>query len=625
MMSNSHGEALITLQEVAFDDGHACIRVCPVRAIVSEVNWPGPRVVPERCIGCGSCITDCAPGRAVYRSDVHQVRQMLASGRKVAAMVGPSIAGEFEDIKDYRKFVQMIRELGFSFVHEVSFGVDLIALKYKQLLEDHKGKYYITANCPAVVSYIEKYHPDLLTNLAPIVSPMIATARVLREIYGDMVDLVYIGPCIAAKDEVTRYDDEPEIGAVLTYTELRELFSEFGIDERKLEFSDFDPPFGYKGSLYPIPNGLLQAAAISEDMLEGEVLTIHGGAEMIRAVNEFKGDTEDIGRHVNLFYCNGCMMGPGTSPGGNVMLRRTAVTRYAVKRLKDFDIRAWESYVLRFSKLNLAASFKADDQRLPDPPEEKVAEILKLIGREDPDSHGNCQGCGFHNCREFAVHVAHGLARTEMCTQYALRSRDEYIRSLRKNNERLQQVQREIISSGQTTKEDLVKAQQANERAQAILQRLHSAVVAVDASLKIIQSNQNFINLLGDEAHEINEIIPGLIGADLKTLLPHPFYNVFAYVLQNGDEFIQRDVHLDDKLLNVTVFTIRKHELVGAVIRDMYMPEVQKEEVIKRVTEVITENLGMVQKIGFLLGEGAARTERMLNSIIETYRSGQQK
>jgi len=60
---------------------------------------------------------------------------------------------------------------------------------------------------------------------------------------------------------------------------------------------------------------------------------------------------------------------------------------------------------------------------------------------------------------------------------------------------------------------------------------------------------------------------------------------------------------------------------VGAVIRDMYAPEIRKEEVIKRVTEAIDKNLEMVQKIGFLLGEGAAETEQMLNSIMEFYKT----
>jgi len=47
----------------------------------------------------------------------------------------------------------------------------------------------------------------------------------------------------------------------------------------------------------------------------------------------------------------------------------------------------------------------------------------------------------------------------------------------------------------------------------------------------------------------------------------------------------------------------------------MYMPEVRKEEVINRVTEVIEQNLDLVQQIAFLLGEGAAKTEKMLNTI----------
>ncbi|MCK7530505.1 MAG: hypothetical protein MZV63_05405 [Marinilabiliales bacterium] len=46
----------------------------------------------------------------------------------------------------------------------------------------------------------------------------------------------------------------------------------------------------------------------------------------------------------------------------------------------------------------------------------------------------------------------------------------------------------------------------------------------------------------------------------------------------------------------------------------------QREEVITRVSDVIDKNLEMVQKIGFLLGEGASETEKMLNSIVESFR-----
>ena len=82
-----------------------------------------------------------------------------------------------------------------------------------------------------------------------------------------------------------------------------------------------------------------------------------------------------------------------------------------------------------------------------------------------------------------------------------------------------------------------------------------------------------------------------------------------------------RDVHYGDRLLNVSVFPVKKDKFVGGVIRDMYLPEVRKEEVITRVSDVIEQNLELVQKIAFLLGEGAATTEKMLNSIIESHKA----
>jgi PAS domain-containing protein len=56
---------------------------------------------------------------------------------------------------------------------------------------------------------------------------------------------------------------------------------------------------------------------------------------------------------------------------------------------------------------------------------------------------------------------------------------------------------------------------------ETMIQKLPSSVVIVDENLKILRANQSFITLLGSEVQEINEVIPGLVGADIKTLLPH--------------------------------------------------------------------------------------------------------
>jgi len=95
---------------------------------------------------------------------------------------------------------------------------------------------------------------------------------------------------------------------------------------------------------------------------------------------------------------------------------------------------------------------------------------------------------------------------------------------------------------------------------------------------------------------------------------------MFSFVLKEDEPVVSKDVHLEERMLNISIFPIKKNKMCGAIIRDMYSPEVQSEEVTLRVSEVIDKNLEMVQKIGFLLGEGASETEQMLNSIIESYR-----
>jgi Na+-translocating ferredoxin:NAD+ oxidoreductase RNF subunit RnfB len=600
----------------------ACVRVCPVKAIEVKAEKNYAVILPNRCIGCGSCINICPVDAISYKSSKEEVKTILKEGGKVAAIVAPSISGEFVDITDYRKFVQMIKALGFTYVCEVTFGVDLVAKEYKKLFDDFKGKYFITTVCPVVVSFIQKFHPEQINNLAPIISPMIATAKVIHKEYGDDTKVVYIGPCIQNKEEANLFSDEGKVDSVLTFIELRELFEEFEIKESKLEYSEFDNPIGYKGSLLPIANGLLQAVDIDEDLLTGKVITTEGRDNFLDAVNEFKGNAETISRHFNLFYCEGCLMGPGMSRGGQKFIRRTKVVNYSNKRLKTFDRKVWEESIKKHSDHNFKCGFKPDDQRLVPPNEDKIFEVLKSIGKEHMGKDSGCEACGYASCRDFAIAVSAGLAHTDMCLNYTLNNRQEYIKTLRATNDKLAKTQQALRESEKVARQEQETARDASETITTMMKKLPSALVIVDKKLKIVQSNQSFIDLLGDDAIEINEIVPGLVGADLKTLLPYSIYNLFSYVLQNNEDIKNRDIHYKDILLNISVFTIKKNGIVGAVIRDMYAPEVRKEEVIKRITEAIDINLAMVQKIGFLLGEGAAETEQMLNSIINTYKEG---
>jgi len=604
---------------------YACVRVCPVKAIEVKAGQNYARIIPDRCIGCGSCLNICPVNAVKYYSSKGEVISLLNSKAKIAAICAPSISGEFVDITDYRKFVEMIKSLGFTYVCEVTFGVDLIAREYKKLFDNFKGKYFLTTTCPVVVSLIEKYHPNLINNLAPIISPMVATAKAVHNTYGNDVKVVLISPCIQNKEEVKMYEGDGKIDSVLSFVELRELFEEFNIKESTVEYSEFDEPIGYKGSLYPISRGILQAVDISEDLLTGVVTSVNGRDNLLQAVEQFESSAELIEKHLNLFYCEGCIMGPGTSKGGKKFIRRTMVVNYANKRLKTFNHQIWEKHLKQHENLNFSRTFTLDDQRLATPAEEKIQEILKVIDKEFIEKDSGCEACGYPSCRDFAVAVASGLANTDMCLNYTLKNRQEYIKTLRATNDKLAKTQEALKESEKKARIEQDAAREASDTITTMLKKLPSAVVIIDKKLKVVQSNQSFIDLLGDDALEINEIIPGLVGADLKTLIPYNIHNLFSYVIQNNDDILNRDIHYKESLLNISVFTIKKNSIVGAVIRDLYAPEVRKEEVLKRITDVVDKNLAMVQKIGFLLGEGASETEQMLNSIIQAYKEGDKK
>ena len=601
---------------------YSCVRHCPVKAIEVKVNSSFAHIVPERCITCGNCLGACPENAIHYLNGKNEVMSLLKKHEKVAAIIDTAVAGEFPDITDYRKLVMMLNCLGFSLINEISFGADLVAGRYKTLFTDNKGKFYISANCPVIVSYIQKYKPALLENLAPVKNPVMTMSDVVREKYGQDTRIVYIGACLSYKNLKNIDRGLDAIDGVLTFEELRELFSENNINENSLEFAEFNEPAGAKGALYPIADGILQAAELDQNLLTTNVYTASGSHDSLNVISEFEEHSTAMRKHLNVFFCEGCIMGPGSKRKGNKYLCETHVIDYTNKRLKELNVPAWNKNMGTYSGLDISSHFFNDDQRLPEPAPEKLNEIFKLLGKNAANTDAGCLACGYDTCHDFAVAVAQGYAKTEMCHSFSLRNKQDYIKSLKVANDKLAKAREALQESEKMARVEQQKARESSETVQAMMQKLFSGVVIVDDKYKIIQANRSFINMLGEDARLVDEVIPGLVGADLKTLVPIDFYKLFTYILESGDEVMTRDVRYDNNMLNVSVFTIKKSKIAGAIVRDMFTPEVRKEEVVKRVGEVINNNLEVVQKIAFLLGESASETERMLNSIIEFYKSG---
>ncbi len=181
------------------------------------------------------------------------------------------------------------------------------------------------------------------------------------------------------------------------------------------------------------------------------------------------------------------------------------------------------------------------------------------------------------------------------------------------------------ITERKKAERKLNKSREATVIASAMMQKIRAGIVIVDSDLKVIDSNESFAKLFGAELEELFDTIPGLIGADLKELVPDVIYKMFSATISSGENTVERDLKIQNRLLHVSVFTIYKHRVVGALLRDMSAPSLVREEIISRAQRVNRQNLETVQKIAFLLGENASMTEEMLNSIIESYKYGDEE
>lgn len=606
---------LISIREKACISCYSCVKACPVKAIELHESSEIPYINNKRCIGCGECYHACPTHAIEYLNSIEDTVELLKNHKNTIAIVDPSIAAEFDDIKDYRKFVKMIESLGFEHIHEVAFGVDIVAKQYDDLISNFMGKYYLFSNCPSITAYIEKFHPTLIENCAPIVNPMIATAKVVKSIYGEDTKITSIGPCISAKMEALKESNRGLVDTVLTFRELRVLFKRFGVKESSIEFSDFTPPLGYKGSMYPISEGILYASGVNCDLLKGNVITVDGKQNSLNAVSEFSNSIDDIQKHFNLFFCEGCAMGPGMKRQTQKLMRHVAVQTYAQKRLKDFNFALWNENISKYRNLGYSQSFKDDNQQFDKVSDEKINEIIGTLNK-DSNFRLNCGRCGYGTCANFAEALANNITRPDLCVVNSLKNKTQFIKDLQETNEKLQKQYNELQQAEKQASIDKNTYKEEFDNLNLLIQKVPIALVLVNEDLKVISSNSSFVNILGSEAQEINEIIPGLTGADLKNVLPVHFHKLFTYVLSSNEDIVGRDISINDKSLLLSIFSLKQNKIAAGVLKDMQVLEVRNEEVINRVTEVIDQNFDLVQKIAFLLGEGASTTEKMLNSII---------
>jgi PAS domain-containing protein len=443
--------------------------------------------------------------------------------------------------------------------------------------ENARQKLFLSSACPAVVLYIKRYAPDFIPYLNNRASPVLAHALLLKKLYGKNTSIVFIGPCVAEKREA---DQMKEINAALTFSELRQWFNDENIVPEEINGAEgecFSPYKAAKGSLYTVDGGMfagLRAYLKEQEAGNVSFLNISGISNVAELLKGKTGGlTPKFPLLVQLLACNGgCINGASRDSG----------TIGRIEKLLSYAGEAEDrlSGDVLSENLKLTGTITAKEVPQIRYSGSEIRSTLALIEKFSEKDHINCSMCGYDSCVSFAKAIIDKRAEKTMCSAY--------LRGV------------------------------AQRKANALINTTPSGVVIVDKELKIIECNRNFARLLGKEEEELYDLADQFKNLKIDKFIDFTGYFEEALDGNTSDSF-NHDVRIDKRILHLTTYVIEKGEVVAGTLDDITRPVNLRRNTVLRARKIIEKNVQSVQKIAFLLGENAAETEAVLNSIIESH------
>lgn len=563
---------VIGFKEAQCKNCYKCVRICEVKAII--IKNQQAQIVNDKCILCGHCLDACPQNAKTLISDLDKVKEFLKQGIKTVISIAPSYLG----IMKYNKPEQVIgalMKLGFYQVRETAEGAAYVTNEYRKILEEGKMHNIITTCCPSVNDLVEIYYPSLTKYLAPVVSPMIAHGKLIKQELGPDVKVVFLGPCIAKKREAENdIRTKGYIDAVINFTELEEW-----LEEEKIHITECEAIAPHNQNpevnrLYPISSGVL-SSVIAKDMSDRyRKFYVHGMNNCIELLKSMeKGEVNNSFIEVNI--CNGgCIKGPAADTSG--------VSRFKVKldmedQIEKIDVES--DYYKKTEAFSLHKEFYPRINHDPIPSDEEIRKILVKIGKTQKSDELNCGFCGYASCREKAIAVYQGKAELSMCLPYM--------------------------------------HDKASSLANVVLDTIPSAIIMVDSDMKIIEFNKKAELFF----KKTKSIVKGIY---LYELIDHLDYE---YVLETHSSIYGKKIAYEDLGISTmqSIVYVPKENCVMGVIQDITKQEERenqaykvKMDTIEMAQKVIDKQMMVAQEIAGLLGETTAETKVTLTKLRDT-------
>ena len=544
-------------------DCYKCVRHCHCKAI-RIVNGKAS-VIAENCVACGECVKVCPSHAKKIRTDLPRLQQMLGTSVKLYASIAPSFTAYFPGTT-IGQLATALKKIGFAGVAETAIGAQAVSRQTAGFLKNTDLNFVISSACPACVDYIRKYHPQYTANIVPLHSPVMAHCQMIKERFGADCKVVFFGPCAAKKNEADR---NPEIFSLaVTFATLEELFEENGIVPMAEEESELLMDNAEEGRFYAVEGGMNDT--LRDDNRGIRYISVSGLENLDRMLRFYHGSAGERKIFLEALACpGGCINGPvipAAYAGGLDVIAETD------------KISTMAASSKRAAQEHIESKFSADS--LPEwrASEKELTIALAKVGKFTREDELNCGACGYNTCREFATALLQHKAEEAMCHTY-----------LRKNFERT---------------------------SNALIRFIPAAVVMVDENLNICECNRNFAVM--SEMTEVYDALGNLNTIAIDHALPG-FSELFSSVISNGGEIEKFNQKLQDKIVNISVFSIAHGKSAGAVIQDITKNELQREHIAEKAREVIRKNVLTVQQVARLFGEHVAETEILLNEIAGSY------
>ena len=297
-----------------------CEESCPVKAI-SKDEYGVEHIDPKKCIYCGKCLNACPFGAIFDQCTVFDVLKRIRAGRKVIAMVAPSVLAQFG--KPIEQVLGAFKAAGFTDVIEVAYGAEETtrreSAEFKERMEE--GEPFMTTSCcPAYVNLARKHIPDLVKYVSTTASPMVYTAQYAREKYPDGVN-VFISPCASKKAECREHDS---VDFVWTFREVEAVFAGMGINIDECEPYTPAESAGKDAHGFAKTGGVFTAVKnlLDEPNLEGLVIA-DINKKNIALLRAYAKTGKCPGKMVEVMSCpGGCITGPCSCSDNAEALRR---------------------------------------------------------------------------------------------------------------------------------------------------------------------------------------------------------------------------------------------------------------------------------------------------------------